>query len=103
MSEAKSAAAKDYKRLNPDDGSYIRSGGMQIELRWFIDAVCPWVYCNAVSVHILFVYFASLARWPLFSSSSYSPFPRDRLPLSFVGCANNVTCNMVITVKRSGS
>jgi len=44
--EAKSAAAKDYKRLNPDDGSYIRSGGMQIELRWFIDAVCPWVYCK---------------------------------------------------------
>jgi len=48
------AARKDYKRLNPAAAGVIyASGGMQIELRWFIDAPCPWVYCNAVSVHIL--------------------------------------------------
>lgn len=51
--------------------SYIRSGGMRIELRWFIDAVCPRLYCDAVSVHILLL----LLRRPALLPSLVGPLP----------------------------
>lgn len=56
--------------------SYIRSGGMRIELRWFIDAVCPRLYCDAVSVHILLLVLLRPAPLPsLVGPSPPSPSP----------------------------
>lgn len=49
-------------------------------------------------VHILLVFLRSV---PL--PSLVGPFLLSILLLSFVGCADNVTCNMVITVERSGA